>query len=156
MRRKNIGDYLLLTLFIVGSVGALCASISFIASQNYLPYFMGGRYVLVMSAIALAVLFLSKSAHKLLQNHKKVKTIIFIVLYILFLGAAVFLRCMVIRKISIEPPKDSLENLTGKQSSVTMLYSRKNAVSPCSSSGRRSRFSARQCRTLCTPTSFAA
>ena len=112
MRRKNIGDYLLLTLFIVGSVGALCASISFIASQNYLPYFMGGRYVLVMSAIALAVLFLSKSAHKLLQNHKKVKTIIFIVLYILFLGAAVFLRCMVIRKISIEPTEDSLENYT--------------------------------------------
>lgn len=112
MRRKSIGDYLLLTLFSVGLVGALCASIDFAASQNYLPALVGGRYVLVISFTALAVLFLSKSAHKLLRNHKKLKTIVFIILCGLFVGTAIFLRCLVIQRIPIEPVEESLENYT--------------------------------------------
>lgn len=112
MRRKSIGDYLLLTLFSVGLVGALCASIDFAASQNYLPALVGGRYVLAISFTALAVLFLSKSAHKLLRNHKKLKTIVFIILCGLFVGTAIFLRCLVIQRISIEPVEESLENYT--------------------------------------------
>lgn len=112
MRQKRIGDYLIIALFSLAMISALCAATIYAASQNYLSALTGCKYLLVTSVIAVAVLFVSKCAHKILHEHEKAKQILFWIAIAVFILIGILLRISAIQQIVVEPAEDFLESYT--------------------------------------------
>ena len=170
-RKKNLLDYLALTLFIMCMGLALSASLEYVTRATEREYLGQGIWVLSMVGLSLLALLLGRISRKCGQKMQPLpKNIMMIALGAVLVGVGVYLRLWVIWNIPVEPDSDFEtyyrmanhllnDTLMSAEGAVDRRYSRSTrtpSASRCSFCGRRSPSSARRCRMPCMPTSFAA
>lgn len=166
-RKKNLLDYLALTLFIMCMGLALSASLEYVTRATEREYLGQGIWVLSMAGLSLLALLLGRISRKCGQKMQPLpKNIVMIAFGAVLVGVGVYLRLWVIWNIPVEPDSDFEtyyrmanhllnDTLMSAEGAVDRRYI---ALYPhtigfrCSSCGRRLLFSARRCATRCTQT----
>ena len=106
-RKKNLLDYLVLTLFIMCMGLALSASLEYVTRATEREYLGQGIWVLSMAALALLALLLARVTHKCAQKvSARVKAVVLFVLGAALVGVGTYLRLWVIWNIPVEPDSD--------------------------------------------------
>lgn len=165
-RKKNLLDYLALTLFIMCMGLALSASLEYVTRATEREYLGQGIWVLSMAGLSLLALLLGRISRKCGQKMQPLpKNIVMIVFGAVLVGVGVYLRLWVIWNIPVEPDSDFEtyyrmanhllnDTLMSAEGAVDRISrsTRTPSASRCSSCGRRLLFSARRCATRCTQT----
>lgn len=106
-RKKNLLDYLALTLFIMCMGLALSASLEYVTRATEREYLGQGIWVLSMAGLSLLALLLGRISRKCGQKMQPLpKNIVMIALGAVLLGVGVYLRLWVIWNIPVEPDSD--------------------------------------------------
>ena len=112
-RKKNLLDYLALTLFIMCMGLALSASLEYVTRATEREYLGQGIWVLSMAGLSLLALLLGRISRKCGQKMQPLpKNIVMIALGAVLVGVGVYLRLWVIWNIPVEPDSD-FETLPG-------------------------------------------
>lgn len=106
-RKKNLLDYLALTLFIMCMGLALSASLEYVTRATEREYLGQGIWVLSMAGLSLLALLLGRISRKCGQKMQPLpKNIVMIVFGAVLVGVGVYLRLWVIWNIPVEPDSD--------------------------------------------------
>lgn len=106
-RKKNLLDYLVLTLFVMCMGLALSASLEYVTRATEREYLGQGIWVLSMAGLSLLALLLGRVTRKCgRQIGALPKTIVMLVLGAVLVGVGIFLRLWVIWNIPVEPDSD--------------------------------------------------
>lgn len=106
-RKKNLLDYLALTLFIMCMGLALSASLEYVTRATEREYLGQGIWVLSMAGLSLLALLLGRISRKCGQKMQPLpKNIVMIALGAVLVGVGVYLRLWVIWNIPVEPDSD--------------------------------------------------
>lgn len=106
-RKKNLLDYLVLTLFVMCMGLALSASLEYVTRATEREYLGQGIWVLIMAGLSLLALLLGRVTRKCgRQIGALPKTVVMLVLGAVLVGVGIFLRLWVIWNIPVEPDSD--------------------------------------------------
>lgn len=106
-RKKNLLDYLALTLFIMCMGLALSASLEYVTRATEREYLGQGIWVLSMAGLSLLALLLGRISRKCGQKMQPLpKNIVMIAFGAVLVGVGVYLRLWVIWNIPVEPDSD--------------------------------------------------